>query len=292
MHLLIRSFLLFFFLLPHVAYSAATPDKSHIVLVSVSPHKFFVEKIAGSTVQVIVMVPAGASAHTYEPTPKEMLKAAKGDIWFQIGEPFEKKAGTALLSHQPRMRLVDLRKGLDLISSQCHCHNHEGMEDLHFWLSARMAKQQAVTIADALIDMYPENTTLYQDNLRRFTGELDQLDAEISEQFRMHNPNPLIMVSHPAYAYFCRDYGLTQLSIEISGKDPTAQQLTHVIQQARHHGISTIFIQKQYSNKGPKLIAKELNAQLVMLDPYSEDYLNTMRTIAHHFCLKNFRGSP
>lgn len=93
----------------------------------------------------------------------------------------------------------------------------------------------------------------------------------------------MLLVSHPAYAYFCRDYNLEQFSIEFEGKDPTPQQLTRVLQQARALKTKKIYIQRQYNNKGAKLVANELGAQLVMLDPYSENYLNTMHEIALRF---------
>jgi zinc transport system substrate-binding protein len=91
------------------------------------------------------------------------------------------------------------------------------------------------------------------------------------------------MVSHPAYAYFCRDYQLKQLSIEFEGKDPSPRQLTSVLTRARQAGIKTVFIQMQYNNKGAQLIAKELGAKIVTLDPYAENYFIMMREIASHF---------
>ena len=102
---------------------AEAPQLSHTVLVSLAPYKFFVEKIAGGTVKVHLMVPAGASAHTYEPTPKEMLAASNADVWFTIGETFEKRAGNALQSHHLALLLVDLKQGVDLISAHEH-HAH------------------------------------------------------------------------------------------------------------------------------------------------------------------------
>lgn len=93
--------------------------------------------------------------------------------------------------------------------------------------------------------------------------------------------NRTILVSHPAYAYFCRDYNLTQLSIEFEGKDPMPQQLTKILETARDLKVKKIFIQPQFQNKGAKLIAKELDAELITLDPYSEDYFEMMREIGN-----------
>lgn len=257
---------------------------SHYVLVSVAPYKFFVEKIAGDTIQIGVMVPAAASFHTFEPTPRQMVAASKADLWFRIGEGFESKMILSLQNHNPKMKLIDLREGLDLIA--CHgnhiCSHHESYYDLHFWLSPQMAKKQATRIAETLINTYPEHAQKYQQNLKHFLNELNLLDNEIKQLFEKPH-NSIVMVSHPAYAYFCRDYGCSQLAIEFEGKDPTPYQLTETLNSARKAKIKTIFIQPQHSNKGAKLIASQLEAQIITLDPYSEDYFNSLRQIAHAF---------
>jgi zinc transport system substrate-binding protein len=249
------------------------------VLVSVAPHKFFVEKIAGQTVKVDLMVPAGASAHTYEPTPKQMYSASHAALWFRIGEPFEERAVQALISHNRHLKVIDLRKGIDLIGAGC-CHAHS--MDLHFWLSARMAQIQAQTIADTLIATYPEQAGLYRTNVEKFIKELQELDLNI-QGILAHMSSRNILVSHPAYAYFCRDYNIRQFSIEVEGKDPTPQQLTQILKIARDLKIKTIFIQPQYSGKGARLIAEDIKAKVVALDPYSEHYITSMLEIAHAF---------
>lgn len=258
---------------------------SYVVLVSVSPHKFFIEKIAKDTVKVYLMVPAGASSHTYEPSPKQLLASSVADVWFQLGEPFEIKASNALTSYHPQMKIVSMQEGLDLIRAGCGCHQHKGHchdVDLHYWLSPQLAKIQAKTIAENLSVLYPENRDLYQKNLQSFVQELDELDQFVRKTMEKKK-NPLIMVSHPAYGYFCRDYGCEQLSIEFEGKDPTPQQLTKVLQRARQAKIRTIFIQMQYNSKGARLIADQIGAKIVTLDPYAENYFRSIREIAEHF---------
>jgi len=256
------------------------------VLVSVASHKFFVEKIAKESVRVQLMVPPGASAHTYEPTPRQMISAGKADIWFRIGEPFEHRAIQALKSHHPNLRIVNLQQDLDLISTPygkdqaCSCCR--GSVDLHFWLSARQAQIQAQTIAEALGQVYPQQTHFYQANLEAFQGELKELDEKIKAILHpLQNRN--ILVSHPAYAYFCRDYQLEQHAIEVEGKDPTPQQMTKLLNLARRLNIRIIFIQRQYNNKAAKLVAETLGATLMFLDPYAEDYFSSMLEIAHGF---------
>lgn len=262
----------------------AEEDRSHYVLVSVAPHKFFVEKIAGDTVKVGLMVPAGASAHTFEPTPKQMIAASQADLWFYIGEGFESRAMASLKGHHPSLELVDLRQNLDLITSEnghsCCCHS--SCQDLHFWLSPSSAKIQTETIAEGLIKVYPEHAALYRSRLKMFHRELEDLDLQIQAILSVPH-NSSILVSHPAYAYFCRDYHFTQYSIEFEGRDPTSQQLTKLLKLAKDARIQKVFIQKQYSDKGPRLISQHLGAEIVMLDPYSENYRESLLQIAKAF---------
>lgn len=256
------------------------------VLVSVSPHKFFVNKVAGDTVTIDLMVPAGASAHTFEPTPKQMIAASQAELWFCVGESFEARASRALMAHNSKLKLIDLRQDVDMITTDpqsgacCRCHANS--QDLHIWLSARQAIIQAETIRKALSQQYPQHAELYQTNFDAFKKELEELDHEITDILKS-TKNRIIMVSHPAYAYFCRDYQLKQLSIEIEGKDPAPQQLNTILNQARAAHIKKVFIQPQYSSKGAKLFAKELGAEVITLNPYSEDYITSMLEIAHQF---------
>lgn len=272
-------------------YSCLTAEihedaRSHYVLVSVAPHKFFVEAIAGDTIKAELLVPAGTSFHTFEPTPKQMFAACSADLWFRIGESFETRVMQVLRSHCPRMQIVDLREGLDLIRDPHHacrdCCASEASADLHIWLSPPLVKIQAERIAKALSELYPEHRQEYHQRLQTLLQKLDNLDTHIKTELQSLK-NRTIMVSHPAYAYFAKTYNLTQLPIEFEGRDPSPRQLTETLNKAREAKITTVFIQPQHSSKGARLIAKELNAKVVTLDPYAENYFVMMNEIANSF---------
>lgn len=174
-----------------------------------------------------------------------------------------------------------LRQGLDLIRTDgCSCC--PGSVDLHFWLSLRQGEIQAQTIADALIDAFPEHAEKYRANLQNFLQELRALDQTI-QTLLAPLKNRTIFVSHPAYAYFARDYKLEQFSVEVEGKDPTPLQMTKLLHQAKTCQVKTLFIQLQYNNKAAKLVADTLGAKLVVLNPYSENYFDSLLEIAHAF---------
>lgn len=258
-----------------------------VVLVTVAPHKYLVNRIAGDTVDVSVVVPPLANVHTFEPTPKQMLRLMEADVWFRIGESFEPRLIEALKAHRPNLQVVDLRQGLDLIwgdHQHTVCCQHGDGSDLHFWLSPRQLEIQAHTVANQLIAKYPQHEARYRKALEEHLRELKSLDDQLQlELLRIHGKT--FLVAHPAYAYFCRDYGLKQLSIEIEGKDPTPQQLTALFRKAKQLHLKTVFTQVQFSPKVADLVSQQLGkgAKVVSLDPYAEDYMQNLRLIARNF---------
>jgi zinc transport system substrate-binding protein len=288
-----RLFLFFSFLAIFCSLSASEiqtrpgDSRSHTVLVSIAPYRWLVKQIAQDHVKVSVLVPSAASMHTYEPTPKQMIGASKADIWFQVGENFENKALSALQSYNNNLKVVDLRDSVDLICTQPNqgCAHCSGGCDLHFWVDPQIMKQQAELIAMQLSRLYPEYAESFRVSLKEVQAELDNLNSE-TETILKNLKNRTFFVSHPAYAYYARQYNLSQFSIEFEGRDPTPKQLEKILNTAKELNVKTIFIQRQYNNKGARLVADQLGAKLVMLDPYAEDYLNQMRKMAAQISAK------
>lgn len=259
-----------------------------IVLVSVPPYIYFVDKIAQGLVSIESLVPAGANPHIYEATPKEVQRHQNAAMWIYLGESLDKKILQVLRETRKQIQIVDVAQKIDLLSycneeelnehhHHDHCH-HDG-SDLHIWLSPLLAKQQATTIADALMDLLPESKELFRANLQAFLAELDQLNEEIATLLSPMQ-GKAILVSHPAFAYFCQNYGIVQLSIEVDGKDPLPKDVTEILQKAKNYNIQSVLLEPQYSNKGAELIAESMHLPTHMVDPYSENYSDNLLSIA------------
>jgi zinc transport system substrate-binding protein len=275
----LQIFLFIFSVLPLLSYGA-----ERVVLVSMAPYVELVGDLTSKQVQVELLVPAGFSAHTYEPTPKQIMNATKGTIWFTVGELFEARVQAALQSENPKLVVVDLRQGLSLMNG----HEHEGHHhnccgaDTHIWMSPKMMQPQIELMAKSLSSVFPELATTIEKNKGPLLEKLAALDKTIHNILDNHK-GQIIFVGHPAYGYFCREYGLVEESIEFEGKDPTPKHLYTLIEEAKAKKVQTIFIQKQYGTKAAELVAHEIGAKLVWLDPYSEHYFESMLQIAKSF---------
>lgn len=275
---------------PVYAKPLIDPGNRIKVFVSILPQAYFVNRVGGDRVDVSVMVGPGHSPATYEPLPKQIAKLSKANLYFRVGVPFENVWIHRVSKANPGMKVIDTRRGIDLLTMKTHphggharAHNHsEGLKDPHVWLSLRLVKVLAKNICDALIAEDPAHKSFYQDNLTAFQGDLDKMDADISEILKNMRTRTF-MAFHPAWGYFARDYSLKQVPIEIEGKEPTARTLAYIIEQAKEEDIKIVFVQKQFSTRSAEAVARAIHGRVVPIDPLARDYLNNMRKIANAF---------
>jgi zinc transport system substrate-binding protein len=282
---LFTGFLLIFLCAPQEA--PASPLR---VFVSILPQKYFVEKIGGDLVDVAVMVEPGASPHTYEPKPKQMVALAKTNIYFAIGVPFETTWLEKIAATNPNMLVVHTEADIKKIPMKGHHHagpeleqDHDGIKDPHVWLSPPLVMILARNILQALLKVDPAHGPLYEKNHNSFMKELVGLDAEIRSAFEGKGKDVEFMVFHPAWGYFAQAYGLEQVPIEIEGKQPKPAELQYLIQYAKQRGIKVIFAQPQFSWQVAQAIAKSIDGQIVFVDPLAAHWDTNLRQVASRF---------
>ncbi|MDF2578387.1 MAG: hypothetical protein K0S74_1871 [Chlamydiales bacterium] len=279
-------------LLPACDQKTVSKVRTHKVFVTINPQKFLVQRIAGDTLQVGLLIPAGVDMHNFEPTPQQILELNQVDVWFRIGESIESKVLEAIKSHKSQIEVVDIQQGLPLISmtasdhhSNHHTHSSAEGYDVHTWLNPQLLKEQAITIANSLKIHYPESAILYQKNLEKLLTDIDALHCEIKELLSFAK-GKYLLVSHAAFTYFCQEYGLKQLSLEYEGKDPTVKQLSKILDKAHKYQLKLIFVEENSNDKGAYLVAQHIGAKVVEVKPLGFEVLDNLRFIAEKIALE------
>jgi zinc transport system substrate-binding protein len=257
-----------FLLFASCARAPAPPSTKPSVIVSLAPYVYFIERIAGDTLTAAPLIPVGSNPHLFEPTPRQVKAMHEAKLWIRCKEPFEKKILKVASEQNPTMAIVDLFA----VSGE--------EEDRHFWLSPKLAREHAQSIAEVLIALSPQHEALYRENLKNFLLDLESIDKEISFLLAPLK-GQAILTSHPAFEYFCRDYGLVQIAIECEGKDPLPQDLEETLRTAKEHQIACVLLQPQHNNKGAQLMANHLHLPVEEIDPYAPNYLSNLRMLAY-----------
>jgi len=258
----------------------------------IPPVAGFVREIGGDRVAVTSLLPPGADAHTWEPRPNQMRAAARASLFFSVGLPFEEAMRGRMTDLNPSLRTIRVDAGIRRIpmAAEEHAHHgetepeghvHEGA-DPHVWLSVREAPKMIEAIRAALVRVDPSGRAGYDARARRLRERVVGMD-ETFRTLLAGRRGSKILVYHPAWGYFCRDYGLVQIAVEVEGKEPKPAQMAHLIDEAREEGARVIFVQPQMSRRAADEVARAVGGRVVLLDPLDGDWMGQMRRTAEAF---------
>lgn len=261
-----------------------------IISVSIPPQAYFLSQIAGESVDINTLIPQGSDPHTFEFKPSTLSKLQKSDLYLTIGLEFEEIWIPKLKDNLSKTQILSITNGITYLKSQeCHHHDHDDHHDHHdhdkerdphIWLSPKNVKILASNIASILITHFPQNKALYEKNLKEFLEKVSALDSQIIQALSSLKTREFI-VYHPSWAYFAKEYNLTQIPIEIEGKEPKAKELKNLIDTAKKHNIKVIFAQSGFSKTTAKQIANSCGAHIFLTDPLAYEWEEEMLKIAN-----------
>ncbi|MEM2963312.1 MAG: zinc ABC transporter substrate-binding protein [Candidatus Anstonellales archaeon] len=238
-----------------------------LVVVSLYPLYDFAKNVAGDKADVLILVPPGLNSHLYEPTPMDIILLQKADILFLNGAGFETWAPKTIEGLQNQnLLIVDSSKHITL---ERVLNGSTILIDPHLWLSPKNAMIQVKLIADALIQKDPENKNYYLQNAEKYIQELSKLDSRLTKTLSTCKKREMF-VSHAAFGYFARDYGLRQIPIipyfepvgEVSLRD-----IELLVRAAKEYNATHIFFEEFISPKASEVIAKEINGHTAVFSP-------------------------
>ena len=239
-----------------------------VVATSVLPIAGIVDRLLPpGAAELRVLVPPGASPHSFEPGMEQLAVIQRADLVLEVGHPafaWESNWLDGLLAGTgtDRVRLSDGCAWLE--------------DDPHVWLDPDCLHTLTERAAAALVGLFPERATEVRDRLevlrREIAAEDDSIRASLSD---LHGR--AFLAQHAAWGYFARAYDLEQIAVLSHGSgDGGAARLAEVIDRARAAGIRTVFVQPQFSTEAARMVAREIGAGIRPLDPLRRDPLEAL----------------
>jgi zinc transport system substrate-binding protein len=255
---------------------------------------------------VQVLIPPGASPHTFEPSPGVLTGLAQAQVLVYVGGGLEPWIDRFLKTRKDQKPVVvAATHGIDLIKEipehvrggeapeQQHRHPQESgggqghthaAGNPHVWLDPMLAQDICRRIAAAFIGKDPGNQAVYEENLQNYLAKLIDLHQKTlaaTAAFRLRE----FVGFHPSFTYFARRYRLKEVGIiEVATcREPTPRAMQNIIQTIRQYGIKMIFSEPQFSPRIAEVLAKEAGVQVLLLDPiggrspYNDNYIKLMQ---------------
>lgn len=252
------------------------------IYVTITPMQSIVEEITAGDFDVEVIVPKGASPETFEPTPKQVTAFSDAEFIFSTGLIDFEQSLVKRISGEAEV--VNLSKNIELIAGSCSHGNHQHKHgiDPHIWTSPRALRTMVTNVHDAIMAHYPDSVK-YTEATERLLERIDALDTYCAARIEAAGVEAM-MIYHPAYTYYARDYCINQIAIEHDGKEPSLRQTTALIEKAKEHGVKAILRQPQYSEDKVRAIADAADAEIITTDPLAEDILAEIERVTEIIC--------
>lgn len=277
-------------------------ESKQVVYTSFYPIYNLTKQISGDKMDVKAFTNLKTESHGWEPSAKDMADLSDSNIMFINGAGMEEWEES--VEDSSDVDLINTSENIDLIkaSDEDHDHEHEdadddhdesehvdadqehedaghdheeseehhhhhGMYDPHIWLSPVNGKEQAKVIADKLSEIDPDNKDYYMDNYKKIEKELDDMIDEYKEKFDGVD-NKDFMVTHKAFSYLARDFGLNQMALTglMSTGEVNPDVLKDAVNDAKNSNINTIFYEMGGSDKQAKILADEIKGDVAPLN--------------------------
>jgi len=240
------------------------PNGKIQVVTTLFPQYDFARAIGKDKAEVTLLLPPGVESHSYDPTPKDVVRIQKADLFIFTGkgmEPWADKTLDGITSSD--LIVVDASIGVPLLEDA-----DKGAFDPHIWTDPNNAMIMIDTILEAFVTADPENKAFYEANAEAYKTELRALDQEIKTALDGMENKTILYGGHFAFGYFAHRYGLSYLSPYTGftpDAEPTPQKIAEMIDLMKSMKMKTIYFEELIDPKVARVIADETGAKLLLL---------------------------
>ncbi len=260
-------------------------DDRAAIAVSFEPQAWMLKQIVGDHFNIVILLPAGSDPETYQPSISTMKNFGRAEAYFTLGTSgFEKSLIDNVSSNFPDLKVVDCTEGIEKImgthgnESDGHHHDHNSDFDPHMLASIRNCIIMADNMTQILMEIHPKEAELYRENGKRLKERLQAMDDSIKA---MNLNGKSIAIRHPSLSYFARDYGLSQISLQASGKEASPLQIRKQLEEIKNGNTKVFIMEKEHASPGDEETARQLGIETLEVSLNSFTWLEDLMKTAN-----------
>lgn len=259
-------------------------NNKRVLAVSIPPQKWLLDSIVGDRYEVISMLSSDSNPETFEPSMRQLMELQSCQAYFTIGDiPFEISSLPKMRENFPSLSIINSTEGLDKITDS-HAssagESHDYSVDPHVWTSLVNARAIAAKMYDNVVALDPDGKDYYTARYKALDANLASLNDSVAKALRPIRGRAFV-VWHPSLSYFARDYGLTQIGLETTGKETSVAQYKSRLENARQQNALIFFTQAEFDTREADSMAKELNLPTVKVSLMQPDIASQIRFLTH-----------
>jgi len=232
------------------------------VVASIFPMYDMARAVGGADIALSQLIPPGAEAHTFEPTPGDIIRLEKADVVVYNGADMEPWIGDILSGVKtPDLLVVNTSDGIVLIREK----NEGNSIDPHIWLDVDNAKKQVDAIAAAFEKKDGLNASAYRGRAEEYKRRLDEVDGLYREALADCQSNVIVSSGHFAFGYLAARYGLDYTAVYGLAPDaePTPARISEIIDMVKAEKTRYLFAEEMLDPRLTESIREETGAEIL-----------------------------
>ena len=255
-------------------------NKLRVVATIFAPYDF-AREIAADKADITMLLSPGSESHSYEPTPRDIIKIQNCDIFIYAGGNSDAWVDRILSSmNTSNMKIIKLMdcveaaeeeivEGMEGDSDRGHDNGEEEAEyDEHVWTSPKNAKTIVQKIADTLCEVDAANADAYKANASVYLKKLDSLDSAFKEVVNNAVRRVIVFGDRFPFRYFADAYGL-KYSAAFPGcstdTEPSARTVAFLIDKIKKDAIPVVFHIELSNERMARTISEATGAKVLLL---------------------------
>lgn len=234
-----RSITFVFVCLIFVSTVASANETKIRVVTSFSILEDLVSQLGGEEVSIVNLVGRNSDAHTYQPKPSDAVAISKADLVVFNGLEFEGWISRLVKNSGYENKQLIASRGVETLI-------YDDEVDPHAWQSFRNVRLYIKNITQALIELRPQQATVFEKRKKNYLSELSRLEKNLLEQLAsIPQRQRVVVTSHDAFGYLARELQIqflapVGLNIEV---DASAEDVAEVINQIREKNVQALFVE-------------------------------------------------
>lgn len=255
-------------------------EKGIKITTTIFPLYDFSREVGGDKVSVKMMLPPGAEAHSFEPTPADIVRLNESSLFIYTGESMEPWAEDILKSvKNDKLKVLEASEGITMIKGHHNeehgaddhhdetGHHHDEF-DPHIWLDFSNDIKIVSAIAATLCKIDPANSSYYNGNAAAYSKTLTALDADYKAALDKCSNKTIIYGGHFAFGYMAKRYGLKHVSPYRGfspDAEPSPKDIAALSDMVKKTGAKYIYYEELVDPKVAKVLSSETGAGIIML---------------------------
>lgn len=246
------------------------------IVTTVFPLYDFARNVAGDKANTDMLVTFGADVHSYEPTPRDIIKIIDSDLFINLGSSVDEwtdkvteAADGKSLNTLSAMDSVDIKdeEAVEGMEEERGHSEHTPEPDEHIWTSPKNAELIVKSICSALEKTDPSNAGYYKKNAENYIYELNKLDGDIRSAVEGAKRKTVVFADRFPMRYFADEYGLEYFAAFpgcSSESEPSAATISFLIEKVKSEHIPVVFFTETSDGKVADTICEASGAEKLL----------------------------